>query len=65
MLIRSLLYIMLSIRADIAFIVIKLARFIFNSNNIHFITIKRIYKYFKNIKDYRITYYKNNKNNNN
>jgi hypothetical protein len=60
MLIESLLYIMLSIRVNIAFIVIKLARFAFNPNNIYFTTIKRIYKYLKGTKNYRITYYKNN-----
>jgi hypothetical protein len=59
MLIGSLLYIMLSTRLDIAFIIIKLARFISNPNNIHFTIIKRIYKYLKGTKDYRITYYKN------
>ena len=31
----------------------------FNPNNTHFIIIKRIYKYLKNIKDYDIIYYKN------
>jgi hypothetical protein len=56
---------MLSTKVDIAFIVIKLTKFAFNLNNIYFTTIKRIYKYFKSTKNYRITYYKNNKNNNN
>jgi hypothetical protein len=65
MLIRSLLYIILSTRIDIAFAVIKLTRFASNSNNIYFTIIKRIYKYLKGIKDYGITYYKNNKNKNN
>jgi hypothetical protein len=65
MLIRSLLYIMLSTKVDIAFIIIKLAKFAFNLNNIYFTIIKRIYKYLKSIKDYKITYYKNNKNKNN
>jgi hypothetical protein len=59
MLIGSLLYIMLGTRLDIAFVVIKLARFVFNINNIYFTIIKRIYKYLKGTKDYRITYYKN------
>ena len=31
----------------------------FNLNNIHFIVVKRIYKYLKDIKDYSIIYYKN------
>jgi hypothetical protein len=60
MLIGSLLYIMLSTRVDIAFAVIKLARYASNPSNIHFTTIKRIYKYLKGTKDYSITYYKNN-----
>ena len=59
MLISSLLYIMLGTRVDIVYAVIKLARYTFNFNNIYFITIKRIYKYLKSIKDYSITYYKN------
>jgi hypothetical protein len=60
MLIGSLLYIMLSTRADIAFAVIKLARYASNPSNTHFTTIKRIYKYLKGTKDYGVTYYKNN-----
>jgi hypothetical protein len=59
MLISSLLYIMLGIRIDIAYVVIKLARYASNPNNIHFIAVKRVYKYLKGIKDYGITYYKN------
>jgi len=59
MLIGSLLYIMLSTRVDIAFTVIKLAYYTFNLSNIHFIAIKRVFKYLKGTKDYRITYYKN------
>ena len=60
MLIGSLLYIILSTRIDIAFAVIKLARFASNPNNIYFTAIKRIYKYLKGTKNYGITYYKNN-----
>jgi hypothetical protein len=59
-LIGSLLYIMLSTRLDIAFVVIKLARFASNPSNIHFTAVKRVYKYLKGTKDYGITYYKNN-----
>jgi hypothetical protein len=60
MLIGSLLYIMLGTRVDIAFMVIKLARYASNLSNIHFITLKRVYKYLKGTKDYSITYYKDN-----
>jgi hypothetical protein len=59
MLISSLLYIMLSIKVDIAYVVIKLARYASNPNNTYFIAVKRLYKYLKGIKDYNITYYKN------
>ena len=59
MLIKSLLYIILSIRVDIAFTIIKLARYTSNLNNIYFIAVKRVFKYLKGTKDYRITYYKN------
>ena len=53
---------MLGTRLDIAFAVIKLARFASNLNEIYFTTIKRVFKYLKVIKDYRITYYKHLKN---
>jgi hypothetical protein len=59
MLIRSLLYIMLGIRVDIAFTIIKLARFASNLSNIYFTVVKRVFKYLKGTKDYDITYYKN------
>ena len=59
MLIGSLLYIILSTRVDITFTVIKLARYTFNLSNIYFIAVKRVFKYLKGIKDYKITYYKN------
>ncbi len=59
MLIGSLLYIMLGTRVDIAFAVIKLARFASNPNKIHFTAVKRVYKYLKGTIDYGITYYKN------
>jgi len=59
MLIGSLLYIILGTRVDIAYAVIKLARYASNPNNIHFTVVKRIYKYLKGTKDYGITYYKN------
>jgi hypothetical protein len=58
MLIGSLLYIMLGTRADIAFAVIKLARFASNPSNIHFTAVKRVYKYLKGTINYGITYYK-------
>jgi len=59
MLISSLLYIMLGIKIDIVYVVIKLACYTSNLNNIYFIAVKRVYKYLKGIKDYSITYYKN------
>jgi hypothetical protein len=59
MLIGSLLYIILSTRVNIAFAVIKLARYTSNPSNIYFIAVKRVFKYLKGTKDYRITYYKN------
>ena len=49
---------MLGTRVDIAFAVIKLARFASNPSNIHFTAVKRVYKYLKGTKDYGITYYK-------
>jgi hypothetical protein len=57
-LIGSFLYIILSTRLDIAFVVIKLARFASNPSNIYFTAVKRVYKYLKGTKDYDITYYK-------
>ena len=59
MLIGSLLYIILSIRVDITFAVIKLACYTSNLSNIYFIAVKRVFKYLKGTKDYGITYYKN------
>jgi len=50
---------MLSIRIDIVYIIIKLARYTSNPNNTHFIAVKRVYKYLKGTKDYGIIYYKN------
>ena len=50
---------MLSIRIDIVYIIIKLARYVSNPNNTHFTAVKRVYKYLKGTKDYGITYYKN------
>ena len=60
MFISSLLYIILGIKVNIIFIIIKLTYYISNPSNIHFITLKRVYKYLKGIKDYKITYYKDN-----
>ena len=50
---------MLGTRVDIAFAVIKLARYASNPSNIHFTAVKRVFKYLKGTKDYGITYYKN------
>ncbi len=50
---------MLSIKINITYIIIKLICYTSNFNNIYFITVKRIYKYLKDIKDYSIIYYKN------
>ena len=46
-------------KVDIAFAVIKLARYTSNLSNIYFIAVKRVFKYLKGTKDYGITYYKN------
>jgi hypothetical protein len=59
MLIGSLLYIILSTKVNIAFAIIKLTRYMSNLSNIYFIAVKRVFKYLKETKDYRITYYKN------
>jgi hypothetical protein len=58
-LIGSLLYIILNTRVNIIYIVIKLACYMSNPNNIYFTAVKKIYKYLKNTKDYDIIYYKN------
>jgi hypothetical protein len=50
---------MLSTRVNIAYAIIKLARYTSNPNNTHFTVVKRVYKYLKDTKDYSITYYKN------
>jgi hypothetical protein len=50
---------MLNIKVNIAYAIIKLARYASNPNNTHFTAVKRVYKYLKGIKDYSITYYKN------
>ena len=60
MLISSLLYIIPGIKVDITFTIIKLTRYTSNPSNIHFTALKRVYKYLKGIKDYGITYYKDN-----
>jgi hypothetical protein len=59
MLIGSLLYIILGIKVNIVFAIIKLAHYTSNLSNIYFIAVKRVFKYLKGTKDYRITYYKN------
>jgi hypothetical protein len=61
-LISSLLYIMLGTRVDIAFAVIKLARFTSNPNKIHFTVVKRVYKYLKGTINCGINYYKDSNN---
>jgi len=61
-LIGSLLFLVLTIRADIYFVVIKLARFASNFNNIYFLTIKQIFRYLKNIAYLGIVYSKGNLN---
>ncbi len=62
MLIGSLLYIILGTRLDIAFSVIKLARYASNPSRVHFTAIKRIYRYLKGTINYGITYYKDSSN---
>ncbi len=52
-----LLYITLGIRLDIIYVVIKLSRFTSNSNEIHFIAVKRVFKYLKTTIKYGITYF--------
>jgi hypothetical protein len=62
--IGSLLYIALGTRPDIAFSVIKLARFASNPSLGHIALAKRILHYIKATKDYGITYYNNKYNTN-
>ena len=62
-LIGSLLYLMLGTRLDIAFAVIKLARYASNPSEIHIIALKRILRYLKGSIYYNITYYNNINNN--
>jgi len=59
-LIGFLLFLVLIVRVDICFIIIKLIKFTSNSNNIYFLIIKRIFKYLKNIIYLDIIYNKNN-----
>jgi len=61
-LIDSLLFLALAIRIDICFVVIKLTRFASNPNNIHFLAIKRIFRYLKGTAYLGIVYNKNNPN---
>ena len=60
--IKSLLYLYLGTRPDIAFTVIKLLRFILNPNDIHFSGVYRIFKYLKTTIKRSIYYYLNNSN---
>jgi hypothetical protein len=52
-----LLYIALGTRPNIAYSVIKLARFASNPSLSHIASAKRVLRYLKAIKDYGITYY--------
>ena len=61
-LIGCLLYLLLATRLDIAFSVIKLARFASNPSDIHITAIKRILRYLKGTINYSITYYRNSSN---
>ena len=56
--IGSLLYITLGTRPDIAYSVIKLARYASNPSLVHVTAAKRILRYLKATKDYKITYSK-------
>jgi hypothetical protein len=62
--IGSLLYLALGTRPDIAFSVIKLARFASNPSLNHITLAKRILRYIKATKEYGITYYNTKYNNN-
>ena len=62
--IGSLLYIVLGTRPDIAFSVIKLARFASNPSLYHISLAKRVLHYLKGTRNYRIIYYNNIYNNN-
>jgi hypothetical protein len=58
-LISSLLYLMLCTRPDIAYLVIKLARFASNPSKTHFKAVYRVFAYLKRTINLGITYYKN------
>ena len=58
-LIGSLLYLMLCTRPDIAYPVIKLARFASNPSKTHFKAVYRVFAYLKGIINLGIIYYKN------
>ena len=62
--IGSLLYIALGTRPDIAFSVIKLARFASNPSLYHISLAKRVLRYLKGTRNYGIIYYNNIYNNN-
>jgi hypothetical protein len=57
--IGCLLYITLGTRLDIAFPVIRLAKYASNPSNQHFTAIKRVLRYLKATVDYEITYSSN------
>jgi hypothetical protein len=57
-LIDFLLFLVLIIKINICFVIIKLARFISNSSEIHFGIIKKVFKYFKSTFNLGIIYNK-------
>jgi len=59
-LIGSLLFLALAIKADICFAVIKLTRFVSNPSDIHFLVIKRVFRYLKGTAYLGIVYNKDN-----
>jgi len=59
-LIGSLLFLVLIIRADIYFAVIKLAKFASNLSNTYFLAIKQVFRYLKSITYLSIIYSKGN-----
>ena len=61
-LINFLLFLILIIKANICFIIIKLIRFISNFNNIYFLIIKQIFRYLKDTVYLNIVYNKDNPN---
>src|SRR5579871_5782029 len=54
--VRSLMYVMVETRPDIAFAVATVSQFNSNPNIIHWKVVKRIFRYLKGIADFGITY---------